>query len=309
EIAPLSSPLLDERTRAEAEGRLGAALSALGQARAQVSRASAAKELADQELARTRKLADSGALSVQALEQADFALRMRGEELASAEFAGKIANEEVRIARVALGRDGEHGARDRHLDVLAPASGRVLKVQQKSAGVVQAGGALLEVGNPEALEIVVDLLTTDAVRVEPGTPVLITGWGGEPLNGRVRRIEPSGFTRPSALGVDEQRVNVVVALTEPRERWLALGDGYRVEARLSLWHSNAVVQVPSGAVFRRGDDWAVFRIEGQSARLVPVRVGHRGETAVEIVSGLAPGDIVTVHPGDRVSDGARVEVR
>jgi HlyD family secretion protein len=160
------------------------------------------------------------------------------------------------------------------------------------------------------LEVVVDLLTTDAVHVAPGTPVVIRGWGGDKaIAGRVRRVEPSAFTRPSALGVDEQRVNVVIAITEPHEQWTALGDGYRVEARLVLWRSEHAVKAPQGAVFRHGDGWAVFRVTDGHAELVPVGVGHRGETEVEITSGLAEGATVVVHPGDRVKHGERVEAR
>jgi len=309
ELAPISSPLLDERTRAEAEAKVDAAASSLGQAHAQVSRATAARDLAEQELTRTRRLAQSGALAAQALEQAEFASRMRGEELSSALFAEKIAKEQLRIARVALGSGGPGARRERHVDVLAPASGRVLRVHQKSAGVVQAGVALAEIGDPDLLEILVDLLTTDAVRVAPGTKVSIAGWGGHALSGKVSRIEPSGFTRPSALGVDEQRVNVIVAIMEPHEQWASLGDGYRIEARLVLWQGQQVVQVPSGAVFRRGDGWAAYRVRGDVAQLVNVQLGHRGETQVEIATGLLPGDKVVVHPGDRVRDGARVKPR
>jgi HlyD family secretion protein len=186
----------------------------------------------------------------------------------------------------------------------------VLRVHQKSAGIVQASTALLEVGDPTALEVVVDLLTTDAVRVLPGTPVEIAGWGGDgSITGRVRRVEPSAFTRPSALGVDEQRVNVVVALTDPPERWSALADGYHVEARIVLWRSESVLKVPQGAVFRHGDGWATFRVENAVAKLTPVTLGHRGETEVEITSGLAEGATVAVHPGDRVKDGVHVEAR
>jgi HlyD family secretion protein len=186
----------------------------------------------------------------------------------------------------------------------------VLRVHQKSAGVVQAGTLLVEVGDPAALEIVVDLLTTDAVQIAPGTPATIEGWGGGvPLQGRVRRVEPSAFTRPSALGVDEQRVNVVIALTDPHERWAALADGYRVEARLVLWRGDDVLKVPQGAVFRHGEGWAVFRVNGRVARLAPVAIGHRGDTEVEITSGVAAGDVVAVHPGDRVKDGVRIEER
>jgi HlyD family secretion protein len=310
EIAPALSPLLDERTRAEAEARLGAALSALGQARSLGSRARVARELADQELARARSLARAGSLPAQALEQAEFSARLRAEEETSAEFASKVAAEEVRVARVALGRDGPRSPQDRHLDVLAPVSGRVLRVHQKSAGVVQAGTPIVEIGDPRALEIVVDLLTTDAVHVKPGTAVVIQGWGGDvPLSGKVSRVEPSAFTRPSALGVDEQRVNVVVALTDAPERWSALGDGYRVEARLVLWRGEDVLHVPQGAVFRQGDGWAAYEVQGDRAALKPVRIGHRGDTQVEIVSGLSAGASVAVHPGDRVKHGVRVERR
>lgn len=309
EIAPLSSPLLDERTRAEAEARLDAARSALGQSEAQVSRATSARDLAGQELSRTRRLTDSGSLSAQALEQAEFAHRMREEELASAVFGQKIAKEQLRMARAALGAGDGGRARDRRVEVLAPASGRVLRVEHKSAGVVQAGAALVEVGNPEVLEVVVDLLTTDAVHVAPGTKVSVEGWGGPALDGKVSRVEPSGFTRPSALGVDEQRVNVVVALLAPRRDWAVLGDGFRVEARLTLWEAEAKLQVPSSAVFRHGDGWAAFRVRDARAALVPVRLGHRGEVAVEVVSGLEPGDVVVTHPGERVKDGVKVQPR
>jgi HlyD family secretion protein len=172
---------------------------------------------------------------------------------------------------------------------------------------VVAGAPLVEVGDPGAMEVEVDLLTTAAVRVTPGTEVLIHGWGGDaPLAGRVRVIEPSGFTRASALGVDEQRVNVLVALTDPPARWATLGDGYRVEARLVLWEGHDVVKAPVGAVFRHGDGWAVFRVDGDRAKLVEVEIGHRGETEVEILSGVSPDVPVAVHPGDRVTAGARV---
>ncbi|MES1205478.1 MAG: HlyD family efflux transporter periplasmic adaptor subunit [Pseudomonadota bacterium] len=286
EIAPALAPLLDQRTHGEAEARLGAAVSALGQARAQTARAAAAKTLADEELARIRRLGP--AIAQQQAQQIEFEARMRAQEHASAQFAEKVAVEQVRLARVTIGQGGG-GARDRHIDVLAPASGRVLRVLQKSAGVVAAGVPLVEVGDPGALEVVVDLLTTAAVQVKPGTEVVIHGWGGDaPLSGRVRRIEPSGFTKPSALGVDEQRVNVLVALTDPPARWSALGDGYRVEARIVLWESPDVVKAPLGAAFRRGDGWAVFRVDRDRAALVPVEIGHRGDTEVEILSGLGP---------------------
>jgi HlyD family secretion protein len=310
ELSPTLSPLLDQRTRAETEARLGAALSALGQSKAQVARALTARQQAERDLERAQKLAASGSLPGEAREQAEFNLRLRLDELTSAEFGVKVATEEARLARAALGHPAKDSVLDGHLDVLAPASGRVLAVHQKSAGVVLAGAPLLEVGEPSQLEAVVDLLTTDAVRVRPGTAVEIVGWGGEQrLAGRVREIEPSAFTRPSALGVDEQRVNVIVTFSDPNEQWAMLGDGYHVEVRLILWSGQQVTQVPLGAVFRQGSAWACYVLDNGSARLRSIEVGHRGETSVEIRSGLQARDVVIVHPGDRVQDGVRVEIQ
>jgi HlyD family secretion protein len=307
EISPSSSPLIDPRSRAEAEARLGAARSALGQTRVRLARAVAAREQADRELDRSRKLGAVGALSPRDVEIAEFELRLQVEEVNSGEFAVKVASEEVRLASAAL--EQREGNQERyHIDVLAPASGRVLRVLQESAGLVQAGTPLVEVGDPAALEAVVDLLTTDAVHVTPGTPAQIVGWGGDhELGARVIRVEPSGFTRLSALGVDEQRVNVILAFSDARSDWASLGDGFHIEARLVLWRSEQVLQVPVLAVFRQGGGSAVFSIEDDRARLLPVVIGHRGDTQVEVVSGLSAGARVVVHPGDRVKDGVRVE--
>ena len=310
EIAPSASPLLDQRARAQAEARLGAALSAVNQAQAQTTRAAAGRELAERNLARVRRLAKGGAVSQQAVDQAEFEARMRAQEESSAAFAAKVAAQDLRLARAALAGDRTGSTRDGHVDVIAPASGRVLRVMQKSAGIIPAGTPILEVGDPAALEVIVDLLTTAAVQITPGTPVAIDGWGGEgTLNGRVRLVEPSGFTRPSALGIDEQRVNVIVAITDPHDRWAALGDNYRVENRLVLWRGEDVVQVPQGAIFRHGDGWAAYRIDHGTTSLITVQPGHRGDATVEITGGLSVGQAVVVHPGERVKDGGRVEIR
>jgi HlyD family secretion protein len=310
QIAPSAVPLLDERARAEAEARLGTALSAAKHAEAEIAHATTAKELAERELARTRQLAARHVVAPQELERAEFAARLRADELASALLASQVAREEVRVARAALARQQDSGSSTRPLVVTAPVSGHVLRVQRDSAGVVSMGAPLLELGDLDALEVVVDLLTTDAVRVNPGTLASIEGWGGErPLSGRVRKVELAGFTRQSALGVDEQRANVFIRFSEPRAKRAALGDGYRVEVRLVLWEANDIVKAPQGAVFRRGDSWAAFRVDDGIARLVPVVIGHRGETEVEILSGLEPGDDVAVAPGDRVDDGVRVAAR
>jgi HlyD family secretion protein len=175
---------------------------------------------------------------------------------------------------------------------------------------VPAGESLLEVGDPANLEIVADYLSADAVRMKPGMPVEIERWGGErPLSGRVRRVEPGGFLKISALGVEEQRVNVIVDFEDPRAAWAALGDGYRVEVRVVTWQGSDVVKVPGSALFRQGDGWAVFRVRDRRAELASVAVGHRGELEAEVRSGLSSGDNVIVHPPENLKPGAKVKVR
>jgi HlyD family secretion protein len=308
ELAPMAAPLLDPRSRAEAEARLGAALSSEGQAGAQVARARAAQDQAEQDLARYRRLSAGGAVTEQAFEQAAFAARMRTDELQSALFGLETSGEQVRMARAALGRaTGVPGAAGRAVEVRAPVSGKILRIQQKSAGVVAAGTPLLELGDDARLEVVVDLLTTDAVRVRPGSRAIVHGWGGDDLNGRVHRIEPSAFTRISALGVEEQRVNVVIDLDEPRARWANLGDGFRVEVRIVVAQVDRALTLPLGAVFRSGNRWAVFRVDQGVARTTPIEVGHRAEAVVEVAAGLPEGAEVVVHPGDRVRNDVRVQ--
>jgi HlyD family secretion protein len=192
----------------------------------------------------------------------------------------------------------------RTLRLTCPIGGRVLAIPERSARTVQAGESLLEVGDPTDLEIVVDLLSTDAVKASPGQRMLVTGWGGDSvLEGRVRRVDPAGFTKISALGVEEQRVNVVGDLLAVPGR---LGDRFRLEARLVLWEGDSVVKVPASALFRRGDRWALFVVEDGKAREREVKVGHESATEAEITAGVVRGDVVIRHPTDRVRDGARV---
>jgi HlyD family secretion protein len=196
------------------------------------------------------------------------------------------------------------------MTIRSPVDGVVLRRVRESEAVVAPGEPLLELGDPAQLEIVSDLLSTDAVKVRPGNPVLIEQWGGDrTLRGRVRRVEPSGFMKVSALGVEEQRVNVLVDFEDPAEAWKALGDGYRVEVRIVVWESPDAVRVPTTSLFRKGDGWAVFAVEGGRARIRPVVVGRRNGLEAEVVSGVAPADRVIVHPGDRIVDGSRVAER
>ncbi len=303
-IAPTVSALLDPRARATAEARLAQTLAAAKQARAQVERAEAAYDESAAESARQEKLYRAGAGTRQAFEQAQLGERRAAHELEAQRFATRVSDYEVEMARAALARlpGGRGGGQ---LDVPSPIDGRVLKVQHKSEGVVPAGAQLLEVGDPAALEVVVDILTSDAPRVRAGAPVLLDRWGGPPLPARVRRVEPSAFTRVSALGVEEQRVNVVVDLAGPRGEQAGLGDGWRVEAHIVVWEGEAV-KVPASALFRRDGGWALFRVDGGRARLTAVEIGERTAREAEVVRGVSVGQRVIVNPSDRVVDGARV---
>jgi HlyD family secretion protein len=204
---------------------------------------------------------------------------------------------------------GQDGTRER-VALVAPVTGRVLRVPNDSARVVTPGEPLLEIGNPHDLEIVVDLLSSDAVRVAPGQRVIVDGWGGEaPLAGRVRRVEPFGFTKISALGIEEQRVNVVIDFTSPPEQWEGLGHGYQVDVHIVLWEEADVLKVPLTALFREGDGWAVFAAADGRARRRTVRLGRRTGLEAQILDGLAAGERVVVHPGERVVEGVRIESR
>lgn len=310
-IEPAPSEVLDPRSRAEAEARAAAARASLAAAREEAEAARAAAELARLELARTEKLRAEDSVSEDALDRARARARQATAGLRSAEFAVEVARFELDAARTALEYAGATAEDAPEVVVLrAPVAGRVLTLHRESEGVVGRGEALLELGDPHALEVEVDLLSADAVRVGPGTPVRFTRWGGErTLEGVVRRVEPVGFTKISALGVEEQRVWVISDLTSPRDQWAALGDGYRVEASFVVWHDDAVLQVPTSALFRHGEGWAVFRVADGRARRTPVEVGRRSGLVAQITEGLPEGAPVITHPDDRIADGVRVTPR
>jgi len=309
-LVPLAPPLLDARTRTEAQARLAETRARREQARFSIVHAGELLEFAEREAARQGRLAAQGSFPPREMGRAVMEERTRRGEITSLEFGLRVAEHEVRLAEATLGRlearpaDGPRG-----LEVSSPVAGVVLRVVRESAGVVQPGEAILEVGDPAALEIVTDVLTSDAVRIAPGAAVRIDGWGGEALEGRVRLVEPSATTRVSALGVEEQRVNVVIALESPRETWQALGDGYRVETHVSVERREEAVRVPASALFRTGDTWAVYVIDGPAVRLRTIAVGLRARDVVEVSSGLEVGDRVVVYPGERVVDGVEVAIR
>ena len=320
---PSDPILLDARSRAEAGARVRAAEAGLGRARAERQRAEAELELARSELARSESLAEQGIASREQLDAAATAATTREEIQRAARFAESAAAHELELARARLYQTVPSSSSARGNPAAAepvvlssPIAGVVLRRLRESEAVVPAGEPLVEVGDPADLEIVSDLLSSDAVKVGAGDPVWIEQWGGgEALNGRVRRIEPSGFTKISALGVEEQRVNVVIDFADPRAAWEALGDGYRVEVRIVIWQGDDVVKVPASSLFRHGGGagvgpgWAVFKAEGGRARLTPVEVGRRNGLEAQILSGLAPGDRVILHPSDKVADGVKLERR
>ena len=307
-IVPMSAALLDARTRAEAQARALGAAAAERQSRASVARVTLAESHANDELARTKKLVESGSLPPDRLRDAELEAQMRVQEVLSARFATQMAAHEAQMAAAALKRfDG--GAAEERFDVTAPVSGRVLRVVRESAGVVQPATPLFELGDPARLEIVSDLLTADAVRLRPGARATVMRWGGAPLAAHVRLVEPSAVTRVSALGVEEQRAAVVLDLDEPTDKWSALGDGYRVEVRIVVAEQKNALSLPLGAVFRHEAGWATYVIRGDVAKLAPVELGARSEAEVEVKRGLSDGERVVLHPSERVSDGTRIAVR
>lgn len=304
-IAPMESPLLDPRSKVETAARSAAANAGERQARAAVARAELASKHAADELDRTRRLAEGGSVAPEAVTRAELEARLRAEELASSRFAEQMAAHEAAMTRAALARFDATRTGD-GFDVPSPVDGRVLRVLAQSAGPVQPGTALLEVGDPAALEIVTEVLSADAVRIASGAPAVVDRWGGPSLRAHVIRVEPSAFTRLSALGVEEQRVPVVIDLDEPRERWASLGDGFRVETKIVLEERKAVLRAPVGAVFRHDNAWAAYVFEEGRARLAPVKLGARNDVDVEITAGLGEGARVVVHPSERVKNGVKV---
>ncbi len=310
-MVPLDPPLLDARTRAELDSRLSAAMAGQQQASAATERARLAVEFAQKELERQRTFLAQKLAPPTAVERAEFDVRSRASEQKSAEFATRVADHDVEMARAALRRLGAGKKTGEEWSISSPNAGVVLRMLNLGGGVVAAGTPLLEVGDPAALEVVVDVLTQDAVRVRPGMPAVLSRWGGEtPLRAHVRVVEPSAFPAVSALGVSEQRVNIVLDLDEPRETWSALGDGFRVEARIITHAVDQAVVVPAGAVFRQAGGWSAWRLNAQDVvEEARVTLGHRGGAEVEVRDGLAAGDRVVVFPSDRVRGGSRVHVR
>jgi HlyD family secretion protein len=312
-IEPVDPMLLDERTRAQAEARVKAADSARAQAAAILERAKAAHTLAKTELERVRQLVAEKIATQRELDNAIAIERAAAEELKAAQFAAQIAEFELEQAKAVLMTARPRSTQESEnakFEIHSPVNGRVLRVLQESATVVQPGTPLVAVGDPTDLEVEVDVLSADAVKIPANAKVILEHWGGErPLTGRVRRVEPAAFTKISALGVEEQRVWVIIDLTDPPEMRANLGDGYRLEARVVIWENDNVLKVPSGALFRAGKSWAVFVAKGRKAALRQITIGRNNGLEAEVLAGLSEGDRVIVHPSDKIRDGVSIAPR
>jgi len=295
-IDPIPPALLDARTRALFDARRQATL-------AQLDKARATRAYAAMELLRITRLHTDGTLSTQELEAAQWRDLSTARELDAAESA--LREIEAELARFDPNPTSESGTET--TEVGSPIHGRVLRVFEESSRVVTAGTPLLEVGDPANLEVVIEVLSRDGAIINPGTRVLLEQWGGEaPLEAVVRLVEPAAFLKVSALGVEEQRVNVIADIVTPLEQRRGLGDNFRVEGRIITWENQDVLKVPSGALFRRGSDWATFVVENGRAQLRTVSVGASSGMEAQILDGIEEGDEVIVYPGDRVKEGLRV---
>ncbi len=309
-IDPTRSAALDLRSRAQAEAAVTAAEATVRTAQEQARAAAADAEYARKREARMKKLADSGHVSQDGYEQVEAAAKRAEAVRDSSRAAADAAEADLMRARSALKYSGGPNAGGGRIIVRAPVQGRVLKLHRESEGAVNAGDPLIDIANSERLEAKAEVLSADAVKIRPGMRVVFERGGGPaPLEGRVRVVEPAGFTKVSSLGVEEQRVLVIIDFTSQPDLWQALGDGYRLDATFIIWEGNDVFQVPESALFRSHNGWALFSIEGGRAKKCEVTVGRRNGISAEILSGIPDGSMVITHPDDAVADGVKVSVR
>jgi len=312
QLDPLQSVVLDPRSRATAEANVKVAHSALKAAQQKAVAAKADAEYAAAELQRIEKLVSAGHATRDLLDKARAAARSSAAAQRSADFAVDVARYELDAARTALEYSAakQQTNNHEHVPIRSPIDGRILRIHHKCEGVVMTGTPLIDVGDTRQLEVEIDVLSEDAVRITPEMLVLFNRWGGNnALEGRVRTVEPVGFTKISALGVEEQRVLVIADFTSPYETWARLGDGYRVDASFILWEGNQVLQVPTSALFRMDGQWMVFVIDAGKAKPVPVKLGERSGLIAQILDGLQEGQQVITHPDDRIREGIRVRAR
>ncbi|WFP75558.1 HlyD family efflux transporter periplasmic adaptor subunit [Mesorhizobium sp. WSM4906] len=311
-MQPATPSFHDVRTHEELLAAFGAAEAAVTFAQAEVKRLEAALGYSRTELERAEKLAKTGAISQGALDKARFEVDTNEAALASAKAQVEVRGNEQAVIQARLGQPADDAAQSDPaccIQLRAPVSGRILKIVQESEGMVQPGAPLVEIGDPLDLQVVADLLSTDAVQIRAGAAVRIDDWGGPTLRGKVTRIDPAGFVKVSALGIEEQRVHTEIDLVDPPEKWSQLGHDYRVIVHVTSWRDDNVLTVPVAALFRKGDDWAVYLAKDGRARTTVVKIGHRDNKVAEVESGLSEGDRVVLHPSDRVDDGVAVRER
>ncbi|MCT8329435.1 efflux RND transporter periplasmic adaptor subunit [Albidovulum sediminis] len=310
-VEPVDPGLLDLRSRNQAEAAVKEAEAAVSLALTQIAKAEADVAHAKSQYDRTQALSDRGVFSLTQLEDAAQLLKVQEAALAAARAQHQLTIGALERARAALIGPGGGAANGTCcVEIPAPADGVVLSVANVSERPVAAGSPLLSIGQPQDLEIVVDLLSADAVRVRPGARAEILRWGGGgALEAAVREVEPAGFTKISALGIEEQRVNVILDLVTPAEARAGLGDGFAVYARIVEWETDAALLVPVGALFRNNGDWAVFAAKDGRASVVPVRIGRVNDTVAEVLDGLAEGARVITHPSDRIAQGTEIADR
>ncbi|MCP1750928.1 efflux RND transporter periplasmic adaptor subunit [Bradyrhizobium elkanii] len=311
-MQPTLPGFIDVRSRDQLQAEVLAADAAIQQQEAEVKRIEAALDFSKTEFQRAQTLLRTQSTSAQAFDKAKFEVATSEANLASA----KAQVEMRRAVRTSLAvrlMDPANATSSAEptccIRVLAPASGRVLAIIQDSEATVLPGTRLVDIGNPLDLEIVADLLSTDAVQIKVGAPVRIDGWGGQPIKGKVVRVDPAGFLKVSALGIEEQRVRVTIDFVDPPEVWSKLGHDYRVIVHVTTWSASEALTIPVSALFRNGDQWAVFANENGRARRIPVEIGHRNNRLAEVVSGISAGDRVVLHPSDRIADGSRIVQR
>ena len=306
QIEPVSASLLDARARSQAQAEVAGSEAALQAARQRISAAESASAVAQKELQRLGTLAASGMVTASVLDQTRAQADSAAAALGTARADVQMAQQRLTGARALLGDEGR-GGHGKLVSVTAPADGVVVKRTVESATAVPIGQVLLEIGNPQALEIEVEVLSSDAVRLKPGTRARVLRWGGEGvLEASVTRVEPGGYTKISALGVEEQRTRIILDFATPPEKWSALGDAYRVEVEFILRQEQDVLQVASNALFRHADGWAVYRVEDETARRTPVQLGLRSALASQVLGGLQAGQKVIIQPDDRIREGTRV---
>jgi len=307
-VAVINPVPIDQRERAELTARVQSAEALKRSADEATEHARADHEQAMRDLRRAENLVESGVISRQSLEQARNAETISKNELEAAKFKAQAASSEVSVAKAGLiAVESEQNGLSRLVTLRSPVRGRVLRVIEKSERVVTSGTPIITVGDPRKLEVVVDFLSTDAVKVRQGAIMLLENWGGEAaLRARVRRIEPSAFTKVSALGIEEQRTNIVGDFVDPPG---PLGDGYRVDVSIIVWEAESVLRIPASALFRHGDGWSVFVVENAKAIRRDLEIGHRSQFEAEVLGGIEEGDAVIVHPTNQIGEGAKVENR